>query len=73
MLDYLAALKFLLSGKPADARAVVRAHYHFVKKFDKNRLKRRMLKKYPFTEQNVYGGSIIWDHFILKRDRIKVD
>lgn len=72
-LDYLAALKFLLSGKAGDARAVVRAHYHFMKKFGKNRVKREELKKYPFTVRNVYPGSIIWDHFILKKNRIRMD
>lgn len=73
LLDYLAALKFLLSGKAGDARAVVKAHYHFIKKFGKNRTKRLALKKYPFSNKNVYSGSIIWKHFILKKNRIKVD
>lgn len=72
-LDYLAAFKFLLSGKAGDARAVVKAHYHFIKKFGKNRAKRVALKKYPFTEHNVYAGSIIWDHFISRKNSIKVD
>jgi GT2 family glycosyltransferase len=73
LLDYVAALRFLLSGKGGDARAVVRAHYHFVKKSGKNSAKRRALKKYPFVNGNIYPGSILWDHFILKRNRIKVD
>ncbi len=73
LLDYVAALTFLLSGKADDARAVLRAHYHFVKKSGKNRAKRRALKKYPFTDRNIYSGSILWDHFVLKKNRIKVD
>lgn len=73
MLDYLAALQFLLSGKLGDARAVIKAHYHFIKKFAKNSAKRKTLRKYPFNEQNIYPGSIVWDHFILKKNRIKVD
>lgn len=73
LLDYVAALKFLLSGKPGDARAVIRAHYHFVKKFGKNRAKRRALKKYPFIQQHIYPGSVLWDHFIRKKNRIAVD
>jgi len=73
VLDYLAALKFLFSGKAGDARAVVKAHYHFIKKFGKNRTKRTALKKYPFTEHNVYSGSIIWDHFLSRKNSIKVD
>lgn len=73
LLDYVAALKFLLSGKAADARAVIKAHYHFGKKFGKNREKRNALKKFPFTSANIYSGSILWDHFILKKNRIEVD
>lgn len=73
LLDYVAALKFLISGKTGDARAVMRAHYHFIKKLGKNSAKRGELKKYPFTDRNIYSGSILWDHFVLKKDRIKVD
>lgn len=73
LLDYTAACKFLLSGKSGDARAVLRAHYHFIKKFGKNRAKRNALKQFPFTTRNIYPRSIIWDHFILKKNRIPVD
>ncbi len=73
VLDYAAAMKFLVSGKAGDARAVVRAHYHFGKKLSKNRKKRNALKKYPFTSRNIYSGSILWDHFILGKKRIEVD
>ncbi|HET9053777.1 MAG TPA: glycosyltransferase family 2 protein, partial [Cyclobacteriaceae bacterium] len=73
LLDYVAALKFLFSGKAGDARAVLRAHYHFVKKWHKNRSKRTALKKYPFTGSNIYAGSALWDHFVLRKNRIKVD
>ncbi len=73
LLDYLAAFKFLLSGKGGDARAVVRAHYHFIKKFGKNRSKRNALKPFPFTTNNIYPGMIIWDHFIRKKNKIRVD
>ncbi|MBL7841694.1 MAG: glycosyltransferase family 2 protein [Cyclobacteriaceae bacterium] len=72
LLDYLAAFKFLLSGKGGDARAVVRAHYHFIKKFGKNRSKRNALKPFPFTTNNIYPGMIIWDHFIRKKNKIRV-
>ncbi|CAN0470542.1 unnamed protein product, partial [Phaeothamnion confervicola] len=70
LLDYVAALKFLLSGKTGDTRAVFKAHYHFIKKLGRNSNKRRALKKYPFTVRNTYSGSIIWDHFILKKKQV---
>lgn len=73
LLDYAAALKFLFSGKPGDAHAVVKAHYHFGKKFGKNRMKRNILKRLPFTAKNIYPGSILWDYFVLKKNRIQVD
>lgn len=73
LLDYVAAGKFLISGKGGDARAVLRAHYHFIKKFGKNRAKRKALKQFPFTTKNIYPRLIIWDHFILKKNRISVN
>lgn len=73
LLDYLAAFKFLLSGKGGDARAVLRAHYHFIKKFGKNRTKRNALKAFPFTTNNTYTGMIIWDHFIRRKNKIRMD
>lgn len=73
LLDYLAAFKFLLSGKGGDARAVLRAHYHFIKKIGKNRAKRNALKGFPFTTNNTYTGMIIWDHFIRRKNKIRMD
>lgn len=71
-LDHVAALKFLVSGKPADARAVLKAHYHFVKALRRSIRKRSSLKQYPFVTRNIFRGSVIWQHFILKKNRVDV-
>lgn len=73
LLDYLAAIKFLVSGKGADAGAVIKAHYHFGKEFGNNRRKRKALRGLPLTTKNIYSGSIIWEHFVLKKNQVNVD
>jgi hypothetical protein len=72
LLDYVAGLKFLFSGKPADAMAIVKAHYHVVKDLGKTRAKRKLLAHYPVIDRNIYKGIVLWDYFILKRKRIKI-
>jgi len=74
LLDYVAALKFLLDGHAADSLAVLKAHYHFVKNLGKNISKRSLLReKYPFSERNIFKGLVIWDYFGMGRNKINVD
>ena len=73
LLDYLAAFKFLLSGKTGDATAILRAHYYFVTNFGSILNKRKQLKaKYPFSKRNTYSGSVLWEHFVLQKNKIIV-
>lgn len=73
VLDYVAALKFLVSGSSGDARAIFRAHYHFILNLGKTLSKRKLLLlKYPTFKKNTYRGSILWEHFILKKKKITV-
>lgn len=73
LLDYVAALKFMVTGNPADAGAVLRAHYHFITDLRKDRGKRKLLKsKYPFSKRNIYNGSILWERFILQKKKITI-
>jgi len=45
LLDWAAGLKFLMVDKsPKDASAVVKAHYHFIKNFQKDYLKRKQMR-----------------------------
>ena len=72
LLDYVALLKFLISGKLADAMAIMKAHYHFIKNLGKTRAKRKLLLRYPISKRNIYRGILIWEHFVLRRTKINV-
>ena len=81
-LDWVAALKFLLSGAFGDFKAVLKAHFEFFTRLLKWQRKRRytqqLVKKIQIEAQanlvGIYKGSIVIDYF-LKRKRIapKID
>jgi GT2 family glycosyltransferase len=74
LLDYIAAIKFILSGKFADASAIARAHFHFFQSFGQTLNKRRQFcRKYPESNKNTFKGSILLEHFVLRKKIIKVD
>jgi GT2 family glycosyltransferase len=73
LLDYVAATKFLLTGKVGDFSAILQAHYFFLKDLGKTRRKRKALAKYPSFSRITYKGLILWDYFVLGRKKIKVD
>ena len=68
LLDAMAAWKNLLSGDSGFFLAVLNAHIHFIKWL--------LFEKYsllPVPKKNVrfagwYDGSIVWDHFIKKKN-----
>lgn len=72
LLDWVAALKFLLTGHPADCGAVFRAHWHVWqdRKYwlakRRERLPRRR-DRLPFRcfhqMAGVYEGSLVWAYF----------
>ena len=70
-LDGVAAIEFLLVGYPKDSWAVLRAHMSFYAKM-KTWWAGRMLNKSMFVahnKTNIYQGSIVWQYFILKRQK----
>ena len=69
LLDAAAAWKGLLSGDAGTFIAIVKAHLHFVKwlLFAKHSRSLVKTKSGPFTGR--YDGSIVWDHFIKKKNR----
>jgi GT2 family glycosyltransferase len=75
LLDWLAALLFLTKGKFRNAKAVFRAHFHFLKQFDKNSKKRRDIQKaYPaYSRKNIHPGLIIFDYYLRNRKRLKIN
>jgi len=73
LLDYVAIFKFLLSGKVADAIAVMKAHFHFMAGLGNTLAKRKLLKsRYPISTRNIYTGLVIWEYFVLGKKKINV-
>jgi GT2 family glycosyltransferase len=62
VLDWLAAIKFLVVDKSySDFAAVVRAHYHFIKNFSKDVKKRREIQKEPSLNapRPIFSKSVV--------------
>ncbi len=65
-LDLLTLIRFLADGKPANARAINKAHTNFFRNFFKTRRK-RMAKRAAFNRTGMYAGSIVFQYFIRGR------
>jgi len=61
-LDIFAVLKFLLKGRVGDAGAIWSAHAHFLRSLPRFLKKRRELAQGSVGQ--VYGGSIVYEHFV---------
>jgi GT2 family glycosyltransferase len=66
MLDWLAAMVFLLKGQGQNSASVFRAHVHFIGQASKLRKKRREIRKAnPFyPRRNIHRGLIIFDYYL---------
>jgi GT2 family glycosyltransferase len=77
LLDFIAAIQFLLKGNLQDAAAVLKAYINFVSNFSKISSTKTKMKQsgiYKFdsfkkANQAFYNGSIVWEHFILKKSK----
>lgn len=69
VLDWFAAGLFLISGKPADAKAVFLAHLDFFKNLKSDLTKRKILMKQVngFGTQGVYRKLLPLQYFLYKR------
>jgi hypothetical protein len=69
ILDWFAAGLFLISGKPADAKAVFSAHLDFFKNLSADLHKRRILasKLGGFRVKGVYRNLLPLQYFLFKR------
>lgn len=74
LLDYVAMLRFVVSGQGAHAKAIVKAHYH-VMRSSKRLLKKRKESTSANQENRtgLYKGLIIWDFFVLGKKSLNVD
>jgi len=65
LLDYIAAIKFLLEGGYKDFFAVIKAHFSFYLSFLKTLQKR---KNYPHMNvKGIYKKNIVWHYYVLKK------
>lgn len=65
-LDLVAAMKFLISGNPKDAIAVLKALKHFMVAYPQNKLKRKFYDKPQQIIPEIYPNSIVKTYFIDK-------
>lgn len=68
LLDGIAALMFLFSGKPSHFWAVFKAHIDFYKHIKNMLKKRKELKKIQveFNKTGLYRGSILWAKYFKR-------
>jgi GT2 family glycosyltransferase len=71
LLDYFAALKFLLEGKPKDAFSVIYAHASVVASLKKTiEIRKQLLLSMPYSLAMVTRRLIPFDFYILGRKQI---
>ncbi|TYP70356.1 glycosyltransferase family 2 protein [Aquimarina intermedia] len=63
LLDGLAAIQFVISGKIQHAVAILKAHFNFYLNFNTFRKKR---KNFPIQKKYFTVSSVVWQYFILK-------
>lgn len=75
LLDWVAALKFILSGKLKNALSVFKAHLHFVGSLKHQSYKRSQIRKVlpRYSRRNVYRRLIIVDFFLLGKKIIHIN
>lgn len=72
LLDWVAALQFLLGGKPGDAWAVLKAHGLFLGGLSGDLRKRSMLATlYPYPVRKVYPRLLVAEHFLSRKGTFK--
>ncbi|UOQ70410.1 glycosyltransferase family 2 protein [Hymenobacter cellulosilyticus] len=66
VLDWVAALRFLLQGQSGDTKAILRAHRDFFSKrqYWKQRRQENPRKLRTAQRPGVYQGSLVWAYFV---------
>lgn len=65
ILDYVAALKFLVDGGFKDMAAVIRAHFYFWKNLSRLRKKREKISHLKVSQ--IYWGNIVLQHYLRRK------
>lgn len=70
-LDFLALMKFALSGKFKNAAAISKAHRSVIADFYKGKIKYNTDIAEKPNEFGLYKNSIVWDYFFLRNKTFK--
>ncbi len=65
ILDYIAALKFLVDGGLKDMAAVIRAHFYFWKNLGRLRKKREKIPHLKVSQ--IYWGNVVLQHYLQRK------
>lgn len=71
VLDGVAGIKFLVEGNYKDTLAVIKAHLAVYQRINSILDQRRQQKQKPYKPAEMYAGSIVWDHYILGKQKIE--
>ena len=74
MLDWMAAVFFLLKGEGKNFVSVLNAHRDFLRQVPSLRYKRDAIReKYPaYSKKNIHPGLIIFDYYLRKKKAVTV-
>jgi GT2 family glycosyltransferase len=74
LLDFVAALKFVLEGHQQDGKAVYRAIRDFLDNKAELRFERQsLLEQFPAVMHQVYRGMVIFDYYLLGRKKVSTE
>lgn len=65
LLDYAAALKFLVDGGFRDMAAVIKAHWYFWRNLKKLRKRREKISHLKVSQ--IYWGNIVLQHYLHRK------
>jgi GT2 family glycosyltransferase len=65
ILDYVAALKFLVDGGFKDMISVLKAHYYFWTHLSKLKKKREKIPHHKVSQ--IYWGNVVMEHYIQRK------
>jgi GT2 family glycosyltransferase len=70
LLDWVASVKFGMAGSWPDARSVLRAHWHFLGSWKRERARRKSTAGLGFRRlPTQYRGLVVWDFFIAGKTK----
>ncbi len=70
ILDFAAAVRFLMQGKLRHILSIIKAHFSFYSRMGTLMRKKAARKQKKFEElHGVYRRTLAWQHFLLRKDR----